>query len=202
MNKHRTRKYERGQIVIYVVLVLGLALLGFGALATDYSRFWFARQSVQGAADAVCQAGAMDLLLYALGGQGPNMNFDPAMGAFACSSNPTAAPCIVGTHNGIGSSGPSTVNLSFPTTISGVTPPSDITYPYIQVDVLQSVPRTFFEAIQRQSTRRSAGMLPAVSTQHPGLVPICGIYTSMAPANVAQPSELDLYGRKQECHHR
>ncbi|SRR5258708_7381208 len=52
---------EGGQAAISVVLILGLFLVGILALAVDFTNIWFHRQAAGAAADAACQAGAMDL---------------------------------------------------------------------------------------------------------------------------------------------
>src|SRR5258708_11263801 len=55
------RSSEAGQAAISVVLILGLFLVGILALAVDFTNIWFHRQAAGAAADAACQAGAMDL---------------------------------------------------------------------------------------------------------------------------------------------
>src|SRR5690348_12680851 len=95
------RNNERGQGTIFVVLAMAIFLLAFVALAIDYTNAWSHRQKAQTAADATCQAGAMDLLLYAQQAQTPNMNFVPVLGAsIDCAGSLTAAPCIIAKKNG------------------------------------------------------------------------------------------------------
>ena len=65
--KFAKRRIEQGQLLLHFGLILGFFLLGFVGLATDYTNFWYHRQAVQSAADATCQAGAMDLFLLAGG---------------------------------------------------------------------------------------------------------------------------------------
>ena len=55
-----------------VVLVLGLFLLASLAFSADYTKMWFHRQKAQAAADAVCMAGATDLLMQISGVPGLN----------------------------------------------------------------------------------------------------------------------------------
>src|SRR5262245_37021366 len=99
-SNHR-RRLEKGQSTILVVLALSIFLLGFIGFSADYTNLWFKRQAAQGAADAACQAAAMDLYLFAQGSQTPNMNFTPADGLLlTCSASPTAAPCIIARNNG------------------------------------------------------------------------------------------------------
>src|SRR5438067_6972053 len=62
------RRTERGQAIIYVVLMLGLFLLAAIGFAVDLGNMWFHRQAAQTAADSACVAGAMDMLNTASGG--------------------------------------------------------------------------------------------------------------------------------------
>ncbi len=71
-SRNRTRPRDRkqteaGQAGIVVVLMLSLFLLAALAFAVDYTNIWFQRQQVQTAADAACQAGAMDIYELAAG---------------------------------------------------------------------------------------------------------------------------------------
>ena len=164
MRIHKNKRAERGQVAIYVVLILSFVLIAFAGLAVDYTHMWSKRQEVQGAADAVCQAGAMDLYLYALGQQTANMGFNPATygvgGNFLCSAVPGAAPCIISKFNGFDPSvAANTIKLTFPGTVPGFTPPPvslGITYPYLQVDMTQDVP-TYLAKIVRGNTPVKVG---------------------------------------------
>ena len=68
-------RHEAGQASILVVLMLSLFLLAVLAFAVDYTNIWFQRQQMQTAADAACQAGAMDIYQLASGATLPNMGF-------------------------------------------------------------------------------------------------------------------------------
>lgn len=141
--------------MVLVVLAMSIFLIAFVGVATDYTNLWFNRQKVQGAADATCQAGAMDLLLYAQGQATPKMNFTPAVGATVnCSSSPTAAPCIIAKFNGYdGTATGNLVALTFPATVSGApSPPPGVDVPYIQVDVTRQVPVYFSRVLTGNST--------------------------------------------------
>ena len=63
-----SRRNEAGQSILFVVLALGIFLLGALCFAFDLSNIWFHRQAAQTAADAACAAGAMDILVDAQGG--------------------------------------------------------------------------------------------------------------------------------------
>jgi hypothetical protein len=157
MNKYINpcRIGDRGQAVILVVLAMSIFLLGFVGLATDYTNLWFRRQAAQGAADATCLAGGMDLLLYAEGQATPKMNFTPQVGAtITCASAPTAAPCIFAKRNGYdGTLARNNVTMTFPATVGGApTKPSGVAVPYLQVDVTEQVPVYFSQLLTRKST--------------------------------------------------
>jgi hypothetical protein len=169
------RRYDRGQASIYVLLVLSMVLLGFTALAVDYTYLWNRRQAVQGVADAVCQSSAVDLYLYAVHNNTPTalMNFDPSSsgttsynGNFICPSSAGSypkpatassapAPCYFGKFNGLPAANTAnTIAVSFPSGVAGQTPPSTslATYPYVQADVTQAAPTYFSKLINGNST--------------------------------------------------
>src|SRR5215469_13866673 len=64
----RRRNSQSGQAMTFILLGLGLFLLGAMAFAIDLGNVWFTRQAAQTAADSACTAGAMDLLLDATNG--------------------------------------------------------------------------------------------------------------------------------------
>ena len=69
-NSFRRSKSRRdsGQVMLFVLLALGLFLIGATAFAIDLSNMWLHRQNAQTAADAACTAGAMDWLNIATNG--------------------------------------------------------------------------------------------------------------------------------------
>src|SRR5574338_811075 len=81
---------ESGQTSIFVLLVLGIFFLAFVGLAVDFSNLWFHRQMAQGAADAACTAGAMDLLVAYSGGSSTQGGFTAGTD-FDCKDFPDAA---------------------------------------------------------------------------------------------------------------
>lgn len=170
---HRAR--EAGQAMLFVVLILGIFLLGSLCLAFDLSNMWFHRQAAQTAADAACTAGAMDLLVDAQGGATGNQGFTPGTG-FNCSSSgsPTASVCQYAAMNGYDSSNTTPgnfVDVSFPGAVTGVsTPPAGIaSTPFIRVDVLDHVP-TFF-----------VGLLSGSRTADVRAFATCGLELAMSP---------------------
>src|SRR5207249_5753143 len=115
---------DSGQVTIFVVLALGIFLLGAMGCAVDMANLWFHRQSAQTAADAACTAGAMDLLTDATTGISPPTQggFNPNNGAFHCSGSAGAAPCQYAALNGYNGANATTgndVQVSFPASVSG-----------------------------------------------------------------------------------
>ncbi len=161
---------ESGQITILVTMILSVFLLSFIALATDYATFWFTRQAVQGAADASCQAAAMDLLYYAQGSETANMNFTPSQGTtISCATSSSAAPCIIAKYNGFdGTKAGNTVQMSFPSSVAGVTDPTGVGVPFVQMDVTTSHPTYFSRLVTGKAT------VPIHAKA------VCGVVTQMA----------------------
>jgi Putative Flp pilus-assembly TadE/G-like len=147
----RRRHHQRGQTAIILVLALSLFLLAFTGLAVDYSNLWFHRQAAQGAADAACQAGAMDMYAMATGttvGGSFKPGFTPKSNtSLDCSANLTATPCEYAVLNGYSGAGltasaeSNDVTFSFPPTIGGITaPPVTLApVPFMRVDVTDRV---------------------------------------------------------------
>jgi hypothetical protein len=147
MRRRRDRPREAGQATLFLILALGIFLLGALCFAFDMSNMWFHRQAAQTAADAACTAGAMDLLVDAQGGATGYQGFTPGTN-YSCSSTSTDSVCGYAAKNGYNSNGASpgnSVNVSFPTSVIGVAkPPNSIApNPFIRVDVVDHV-QTFF----------------------------------------------------------
>ena len=189
---HHNRRMERGQVVVFVLLAMSIFMLGFIGFATDYTNLWFHRQAIQGAADATCQAGGMDLLLYAEGQATPKMNFIPSIGAsIDCASAPTAAPCIIAKRKGYdGTLAANSVVMTFPKTVTGSpAAPPGVTVPYIQVDVTEQVPVYFSKLITGKST----------VAVHAGAT--CGLSAPAGPMPIAvlhptDPQAINMKGAK------
>ncbi len=142
---------EAGQASILVVLMLSLFLLAVLAFAVDYTNIWFQRQQAQTAADAACEAGAMDMYQVASGVSLPNMGFvlGTAGSCSAYSAN-GATMCWYASKNGFNgyNGGGATVSWTFPGTVNGVTSPpsSQVPYPFLQVSVSSPV-KTYFSTL-------------------------------------------------------
>src|SRR5579872_3692703 len=127
--KNKRRAKESGQAAVFLVLAMGLFLIGSMGFVIDGSNLWFHRQAAQTAADAACTAGAMNLLAVAAGANPPNPNWI-GTSSFHCSGSTSGdggnvpnsgfAPCQYAALNGYSSSGlkanqgSSDVNVSFP----------------------------------------------------------------------------------------
>jgi hypothetical protein len=180
MNKRafRVRKNSQsGQVMLFLVLGLGLFLIGSMALAIDLSHLWFRRQAAQTAADAACTAGAMDLLVDASTGSATQGNFTAGT-AFDCHTSSTPAPCKYAALNGFnasiadgGTGIGNSVYVDFPASVSGVTTPPSLVAPtpFMRVKVTDNSP-TFF-----------AGLLRGLTSQSIRAYALCGVAQSAAP---------------------
>ncbi len=202
MRKRATcdRSWDRGQITILVVLAMGIFLLAFVGFATDYTNFWFHRQAVQGAADATCQAAAMDLLLYAQGQPTPAAHFTPAKGiSIDCASAPTAAPCIIAKKNGYdGTLAANKVVMSFPASVTGATAPLGVAVPYVQVDVTEQVPTHFSRLLSNRSTVGVHASATCGLAALPGPVPLVVLHpTASGALSVSGSAGITIVGGPQ-----
>ncbi|HLW52787.1 MAG TPA: pilus assembly protein TadG-related protein [Candidatus Angelobacter sp.] len=173
------RSRESGQINIFLLLALGLFFLGFLGFAVDYANFWFHRRAAQAAADAACQAGAMDLLVNATNGNNALGGFPSPVADFDCATkaNSGSAVCQYAALNGYPSAtiAPNTpgtdVQVKFPASVSGVIAPpiAEAPTPFIQVNVEDDV-QTFF-----------SGLITGKASQPLGASATCGLQQAKAP---------------------
>jgi hypothetical protein len=201
--RHKAR--ESGQAAVFLVLAMGIFLVGGIGFVVDGANLWFHRQSAQTAADAACTAGAMDLLSTAAGASLPNAS-DWIGNSFLCSgttgggsnrtSNSTFPPCQYAGFNGYSGSALQGIQVSFPAsgTVSAAAtcptaPPyssslpvcaadDDASTPYMQLQVTDRVPTTFIRLLGAGST----STVPAKS--------ICGLSNvlSTVPILVLNPN--------------
>ena len=174
---------ERGQAIVLVLLVLGLFLVAAVGFAVDFANCWFHRQSAQSAADAACSAGAMDMTTLVQGGSTLNPHFTPGT-SFDCagtspnSSTTSPTPCWYAATNGYASPGLTSgaasndVNVSFPTSVSGITAPTNVTNPFMRVDVVDRV-KVYFSAL-----------LSGSGTQDVRAFSVCGILSKGPPSPI------------------
>ena len=162
---------ERGQAAVFLVLALGLFLIGGIGFVVDGANLWFHRQTAQTAADAACTAGAMDMLSVAAGADIP--------------STPWASSA--GTYAGFNGYQSGALSVSFPTSFAGIPSSSTCLTPaavcaadqvvtatplYMQVTVNDTVPTTFMRFVGAGSNVN----VPARST--------CGLSNVLSPVPV------------------
>jgi hypothetical protein len=147
---------ETGQAFLVIVAFIAFFLLGMLGLSTDYAQIWAHRQMAQGAADAACQAAAADVFLAAVdpAAQGTyGLDFSWVGSTFTCATKPNSTPCQYSSLNGYSGSN---VAVSFPSSLSGVTPlPAGfgaIAFPYVQVVVTDPISMHFTKLISPTST--------------------------------------------------
>jgi hypothetical protein len=134
---------DAGQSVVMVALIMFFFLLGMLGFAVDLTNVWFHRQAAQAAADAACQAGAMDMLAQTGGESLPNTGFTPGT-ASNCVNNSSATMCFYANQNGYNGAGLSStaasnaVSWTFPASVNGVTAGAG-TYPFMMVSIAENV---------------------------------------------------------------
>jgi hypothetical protein len=195
---------ESGQAMLFLLLALGLFLLGGIALAVDMADLWMHRQASQNAADAACTAAAMDMVNFANGGTNTS-GFTPGT-AFNC-NNSTAAPCKYAGFNGyssatglIANTPSNQVDISFPGSVPGVQTCSS-TNPPPSVCTETGFPTTaFVRATVTDRTRTFlVGLLSGGTTMDVGAAASCGAILSSAPIpilvlNPTLPNTFNLGG--------
>jgi len=176
---------DSGQTIVFVVLALGIFLLGAVGFAVDIAHLWFHRQATQNAADAACTAAAMDMLFDAESITPPASetnwgNFKSGTD-FDCAGTPTAGPCKYATLNGIDLKNSSNkVSFTFSNTFTGlkscntipppdVCEPSFLPFPVVTVKVGEAVPVVF------------AGLATGSSTMYSSAQAVCGVVAAQSP---------------------
>ena len=162
-------KAETGQASILIVLMLSLFLLAVLAFAVDYTNLWFVRQQAQTAADAACQAGALDMYQLATGASYPPINFVPGTSG-SCNAFASGGPsiCWYAGKNGFNAykDGRATVAWSFPTSVIGVPQTSSgVPYPYLEVQVSLPVTTYFSTLLTHHSTQQVSATATCGLTQ-------------------------------------
>lgn len=155
----RSFRSDAGQTMIFVLLALSIFLVGLVGFAVDMTNLWFHRQMAQGAADASCQAGAMDLLYSAdevtLTGAGAFALPTSGSSTVTCSPSTVDTPCAYARLNGYPSD--TTNNLvSYTLYASGTSPSGNLPpappstfapVPFIQTNVTDHVKMSFSAVI-------------------------------------------------------
>jgi putative Flp pilus-assembly TadE/G-like protein len=184
------RRSSCGQVTLFTALVLSVVLALGAGLGVDMAGLWFHRQAAQSAADAACQAGALDLQFYAVNGSFPTsnpLNFTTdssgnlvSAQAFICAAASPYVPCQYAAFNGYNGAGlaPNTpsneVSVSFPTDLSGdgIGTPAGITLPFMKVVVTDRVQLSV------------APLLTGTSTQDIRAQALCGLAPVQVPAAI------------------
>src|SRR5678816_1402173 len=96
----RQRSRESGQTITVVLLCLGIFLLGAVGLSVDISNWWLHKQIAQGAADAACTAGVMDMLANTQGNTVGAFPGGSPPASFSCAGNTGTAACQYAALNG------------------------------------------------------------------------------------------------------
>jgi hypothetical protein len=206
--KNKRRANESGQAAVFLVLAMGLFLIGSMGFVVDGANLWFHRQSAQTAADAACTSGAMNMLSVAAGANPPNPDWIGT--SFQCSGstgsggsnvpNSGFVPCQYAALNGYTSSGlqankaGTDVSISFPGSFASIPACSNTSTlcsaedvaatPYMQVNVTDRVQTTFI------------GMLNGGHTVDVGAQAMCGLSNvlSTVPVLVLNPNAPNGFG--------
>ncbi|HEY0795222.1 MAG TPA: pilus assembly protein TadG-related protein [Acidisarcina sp.] len=150
---------ECGQASVLLLSILGTFLLASVAFAVDMGNLWFHRQATQTAADAACEAGAMDMLYLSKGTVLPKMGFIPGI-AGLCSTGVGGSICSYAAFNGYKATAGGLTNnspsidvvYSFPASnaVPGVTGASSVTYPLLKVIVEENVKTWFMSFVGKR----------------------------------------------------
>ena len=165
---------DAGQAVVSLCLILGVFLIGMLGFAVDLTNIWFHRQAATAAADAACQAGALDMYAQAAGETLNSTGFTPGT-ASDCVHSSSATMCFYAKQNGYNGTGltagaaSNAVSWTFPLTVSGVTAGAG-QYPFMIVTIAENV-QTYLISLLRGSHT-----LPVTVTS------TCGIASIKAPA--------------------
>jgi Flp pilus assembly protein TadG len=142
------RRDEDGQAAISLVVILGLFAMGVLGFGVDLSNVWFHKQAARSAADAACQAGAIDMLAGA-SSSGTQMGFTAGT-AGNCVGTSAATMCSYADANGYDGNGlvagtaSNAVSWTFPSSVTGVT--ANPANTYMTVTVAENV-RTYFMSL-------------------------------------------------------
>jgi len=207
----RQKSRQSGQTVTLVLLCLGLFMLGAVGLSVDISNWWLHKQVAQGAADAACTAGVMDLLANT---QGNSVGAFPAgspPGSFKCAGNTGSAVCQYAALNGYSGAGlvantaSNEVAVSFPGSVPGLSAcgpgspppciPAGVASPFIEVVVRDRVPTTFTGLLSGNRTTDVAGSAVCGILQSTSPVPIIVLHPSCShPFEVSGSATVKIVG--------
>lgn len=166
---------QSGQASVLLLSILGTFLLASVAFAVDMGNLWFRRQALQSAADAACNAGAMDMLYTSQGTALPRMGFVPGVPG-QCSTGVGGSICTYARFNGYGASvggmdfntDSKEVLYSFPssTSVPGVTA-AGTSYPFLRVVVEENVETWFMSLLGKRFQLVSASCTCGLTGSNP-----------------------------------
>ncbi len=165
---------DAGQAVISLCLVLGVFLIAMLGFAVDLTNIWFHRQAATAAADAACQAGALDMYAQAAGETLNSTGFTPGT-ASDCVHSSSATMCFYAKQNGYNGTGltagaaSNAVSWTFPSSVNGVTAGAG-QHPFMVVTIAENVQTYLISLLQGSHT------LPVTITS------TCGVAQRLAPA--------------------
>src|SRR6185437_11129801 len=176
-NKRRAK--ESGQAAVFLVLAMGLFLIGSMGFVVDGANLWFHRQSAQTAADAACTAAAMDMLSHAAAPTPNDANWLEGLSPECPTGSSTIAPCSYAFLNGYSGSAVSVSPGTFTRLddkdcdySNPVCNPRDhdlVSSPYLQVVINDQIPMTFMRLL-------GAGPRVSVPTRS-----TCGLSNVLSP---------------------
>jgi len=166
---------KKGQAIVLVLVALSLFLIAGLGLAIDASHLYAQRQMAQAAADAAARAAIMSV--FGKTNSGPSNpitnrcpanvsgfcknDFGPAN--FVCDgSNPNITPCFFAAQNGFSAANGDTVDVTFPTSVPGVTlspswtPGPGASPAAVQVTVFRNVNTTLMRLLGPASSKIAA----------------------------------------------
>jgi hypothetical protein len=174
---HATRRHQKGQAVLLVVLALSLVLIAMLGLSMDGGLMYTNFQKAQAAADAAAQAGIMSI--YNGTNTGASNTFGG--GSFTCGLADTKTPCVYARMNGFGATASDSVSVAFSggtCSAPGVTLSSDPVN-LICVTVARTVNTSFIRILGQNTSTVSALGIAAISVA-PSPIPIVVTHPTMS----------------------
>lgn len=141
------KKGERGQAIVLVVLATCLVLIGGIGLAMDVSQLYGQRHMAQVAADAAALGAIMSI--FDKTNTGTNaFGTPPTPASFTCTvSTDARTPCQYARQNGFDTTSSDGVDVSFPTSVPGVSLSSDYPTNIVKVTISRTVNNWFIKLI-------------------------------------------------------
>ena len=175
------KKNQSGQAIILVVLAVGIFLMGGLGLAVDTGQLYGHRQMAQAAADAAAEAGILSV--FSNTNTSPTNSNPFGTADFTCKhGNDGITPCAYARLNGFDTSTTATadqVDVSFPTSVPGVTLSPDFTPNAVKVIISRKVDLTFIRLLGAavSKTVKATATAAIIRTQSP--VPLIVLHPTM-----------------------